>query len=409
MEIIGFLLGTLFFILLEAFFAGSEIALVSTDRSRISILHRRTGYGFLRDFYENPEEYITLTMLGYTISIVLASTFYTLAVLKLGEYLPLLRGAEVLFSATLVIFTLMLGEIVPKSLFQKHKERLIVPSLWFLSKMKIPAKPLLVASRKMSRVITENLRSKHREDVEKESLLKFMEELSQREEKLKLALRILSMKDLLATEEIKPITEVVMAEEKATIEQVMSIMKESGYRRLPVYRRRVDQIVGYVDLFDLISNRHARFIRELIRPVHYFSEFTTLERVFEAFTNGKEQMGVVVDERGNIIGIITWDDLQSYVLGLSEGHGIEEEELLEVEKDKWIVDGGLERERFEKILGIDLPDGPYTTVGGFLSFYMKRIPNKGEVIEYMGYRFKVIQRDERRITKVLVEKNVQEQ
>jgi CBS domain containing-hemolysin-like protein len=88
MEVLGFLLGTLFFILLEAFFAGSEIALVSVDKGKVLSLYRRTKQDFLKDFHDNPEEYITLTMLGYTISIVFASTFYTLAVLQLSEYLP---------------------------------------------------------------------------------------------------------------------------------------------------------------------------------------------------------------------------------------------------------------------------------------------------------------------------------
>jgi len=119
MEILGFILGTLFFILLEAFFAGSEIALVSVDRGRVLNLYRRTKQEFLKDFHDNPEEYITLNTLGYTISIVFASTFYTLAVLQLSEYLPLIKGFEVILSSTLVIFTLLLGEILPKKLISK--------------------------------------------------------------------------------------------------------------------------------------------------------------------------------------------------------------------------------------------------------------------------------------------------
>ncbi len=409
MEILGFLLGVFFFVLLEAFFAGSEIALVSVDKGRVMNLYRRTKQEFLRDFYENPEEYITLTMLGYTFSIVFASTFYTLAVIKLSDYLTFIRGFEVIFSASLVVFTLLLGELLPKSLFQKHAERLILPSLWVLSKLKTFTKPLLTLARAVSRLITKTLKEKYQERLHREDLIRLLEGTAVREESLRIALRSITMRDLFATEEIRPIKEVVMVEENAGTEQVMELMKESQYRRLPVYRRRVDQIVGYVDLFDLVQSRHARLIRELIRPVHYFSEFTTLDKVFEFFKRSKEQMGVVVDERGNLLGIITWDDLQSYLIGgLSEGKVEEEEDIVEIEKDIWIADGSVEKERVERLLNVKLPEGPYTTLGGFLSFNLRGIPEKGQVVEYEGYRFKVLQRDERRIIKVRIEGHVSE-
>ncbi len=407
MEVLGFLLGAFFFVLLEAFFAGSEIALVSVDRGRVMNLYRKTKQEFLKDFYENPEEYITLTMLGYTVSIVFASTFYTLAVIKISDYLTFIRGFEVVFSASLVVFTLLLGELLPKSLFQKHAERLVLPSLWVLSKLKIFTKPILTLSRVVSRLITNNFKGRYQEKLEREDLIKLMEQITSKEESLRIALQSITMKDLFATEEIKPIKEVVMVEENASIEQVMSLMKESQYRRLPVYRKRVDQIVGYVDLFDLIQSKHAKSIRELIRPVHYFSEFTILDKVFESFKSSKEQMGVVVDERGNLLGIITWDDLQSYLIGgLYEGKIEEDEDIVEIEKDIWIAEGGIEKERTERLLSIKLPEGPYTTLGGFLSFMLKGFPEKGQVVEYEGYRFKVLQRDERRITKVRIEKHV---
>ncbi|QID32787.1 hemolysin family protein [Pampinifervens florentissimum] len=409
MEILGFLLGVFFFVLLEAFFAGSEIALVSVDKGRVMNLYRRTKQEFLRDFYENPEEYVTLTMLGYTFSIVFASTFYTLAVIKLSDYLTFIRGFEVIFSASLVVFTLLLGELLPKSLFQKHAERLILPSLWVLSKLKTFTKPLLTLARAVSRLITKTLKEKYQERLHREDLIRLLEGTAVREESLRIALRSITMRDLFATEEIRPIKEVVMVEENAGTEQVMELMKESQYRRLPVYRRRVDQIVGYVDLFDLVQSRHARLIRELIRPVHYFSEFTTLDKVFEFFKRSKEQMGVVVDERGNLLGIITWDDLQSYLIGgLSEGKVEEEEDIVEIEKDIWIADGSVEKERVERLLNVKLPEGPYTTLGGFLSFNLRGIPEKGQVVEYEGYRFKVLQRDERRIIKVRIEGHVSE-
>ncbi len=407
MEILGFLLGTFFFILVEAFFAGSEIALVSVDKGKVLSLYRKTKQEFLKDFHDNPEEYITLTMLGYTVSIVFSSTFYTLAVVHLSEHLPFIKGFEVILSSSLVIFTLLLGEILPKSLYQKHAERLFLPSLWILSKLKMFTKPLLVFARAVSRSITDLLKDRYKERFEKEDLMKLMEDIASKEEELRIATRILSMRDIFITEEIKPIQEVVMVEENTSIDRVMEIMKENKYRRLPVYSGKVDQIVGYVDLFDLIQNKHAKSIKELIRPIHYFSEFTTVAKAFELLKKSKEQMGVVVDERGNLLGIITWDDLQSYIIGgLHEGRKEEEEDFVEIEKGKWIVKGDVEKDKVERFFNIKLPDGPYTTLGGFLCFYLGSIPQKGYSIEYEGYKFKVVQASEKKVIKVMVESDV---
>ncbi|MCX8060673.1 MAG: hemolysin family protein [Aquificaceae bacterium] len=407
MEVLGFLLGTFFFVLLEAFFAGSEIALVSVDRGKVLSLYERTGQDCLKDFYENPEEYITLTMLGYTLSIVFASTFYTLAVMELSEHLTFLKGFEVALSATLVVFTLLLGELIPKSLFQRHAERLLFPSLFVLSRLKTFTRPLLVLSRQMSRSVTNLLKKGFQEKLQKEDLLRLMEQASNQEESLRIALNLLTLKELFITEKIKPLQEVVMVEESASGEQVMALMKESQYRRLPVYSKRVDQIVGYVDCFDRILSKHPNVVKEHIRPVHYFSEFTTLEKAFEVFKKSKEQMGVVVDERGNLLGIVTWDDLQSYIVGSSsEGEKSQEEEVLEIERGRWIMQGSVEKEKVERVLGVELPAGPYTTLGGFLCFYNRGIPERSQVISYGGYLFKVVKRDEKRLIKVMVEKNV---
>lgn len=405
MEILSFLLAVVLFVALEAFFAGSEIALVSADRSKVLALYRKTKQGFLKDFYDNPEDYITLTMLGYTVSIVFASTFYTLALLKLSQYINLIRGYEALLSGTLVLFTLIAGEIIPKSLFQKHTDRLLVPSLWLLSKLKYPAKPFLVLARGASRLIRDSLMRVEGEQLSREELLSLMGDVAQ-EEELRIALRLLSMKELMVAQKIKPIKEVVMVEENASVSHTLSVIKESGYRRLLVYRRRVDQIVGYVYLFDIVSTRHAHSIREFVRPLHYFSEFTTLEKVFEAFRKGTQQVGVVVDERGNPLGIITWEDIKSFIFELYEAQEEQEEEVLEVEKDRWIIDAGLDRESFERLFGVELPDGPYNTVGGFLSFYLRRLPKKGEVVRVGDYNIKVLQADERRLIKLMVERHV---
>lgn len=403
MDVVGLLIGVVFFVLLEAFFSGSEIALLRTDKSKAMALYRKTGYSFLKDFHDYPEDYITLTMLGYTVSIVSASTFYTLAVFRLSNHFSFLQGYEALFSLTLVLFTLYFGELAPKNLFHKNADRLIVPSLWVLSKLKGIVKPLLLAVRHISR-LSRKLLGGREEKLSRMDILGLLEDVSSREESLKVALKVILMKDTPVSELITPLQEVVMVEETATVDQVIRKMRESGYRKLPVYRTRVDNIVGYLDLFDLVTAKPYKSVMEFIRPVHIFSEYTTVKEVFDTFRDSREYMGIVVDELGITLGIVTYDDLIAFLMGGLRSEGHEEEPFVEVEKNRWVVDGRLEKEELEKLLGVKLPQGPFRTVAGFLLYQLRRIPKKGESITCCGYNFRVLKVEDKRISRLMVEK-----
>jgi len=410
MEAVGFFLGVLFFILFEGIFAGAEIVIISTDRSKVLALYRKTGYRFLRDFYENPEEYITLSMLGYTVSVVFASTFYTMAVITLSDYMPYIKGYEVFISLSLVLFTLVLGEAIPKSLFQKHADKLLIPSLWYLSKLKLAAFPLLIFSKKVSRLLTEFFKSGYSEKLTKLDIMKLLEEIELQDEKIKTAVKLLALKESTLSEVVKPIYEVVMIDEVSTVGQALQRMKESGFTKLPVYRKRVDDITGYVDMFDIIDNPPSAPIREFVKPLSIFSEFTPLQDALETFRKSSARMGLVVDERGIVLGIVTFDDIVREVLGqIGDSLTQSEEPIKEIEKEKWIVDGMIDKHEFEKVAGIKFPDGPFLTLGGFIIYQLKRIPRKGEAVVCCGLKFLVIQSDSRKVRKLMVEKYVQEQ
>ncbi|WP_461828536.1 CNNM domain-containing protein, partial [Aquifex sp.] len=233
MELIGFIIGVFFFIFLEGFFAGSEIALLNADRGLIRAVYRKKKYRFLKHFLENPEEYITLTMLGYTVSIVLASTLYTLFLMNLSKYIPELRGKEVLFAETLVIFTIILGEIIPKSLFQHYADKVIVPSLMILDKLRIFLKPFLVLAKVISRAISSRF-AQEEEKVRREDIIELLRDKKSFSEEVGFIIsNILSFKERRVGEVVKPLYEVVMIPDTATVGQAIEKIKKSGYSRIP--------------------------------------------------------------------------------------------------------------------------------------------------------------------------------
>lgn len=405
MEVVGFLLGVLFFILLEAFFAGSEIALVSVDRGRVQAMYKKLGYNFLRDFHENPEDYITLTMLGYTVSIVFASTFYTLAVLSLSDLIPFIKGLEVVFSLSLVVFTLTFGEIIPKSLFQRYADRLLVPSLFILYRLKKILAPVLTLSRLVSRRVSDLLGKFFKESINRRQILEMLKNLEDRE-RFNLAIKLLETKDAMVSEIARPIFSTVLLEEETTVEQAIRKMKESGCKRLPVYKGRVDELIGYVEIYDLLGRDPHEIIKRYIRPIEYFVEFLSIRDVLFKFYSSHVKMGAVVDERGNLIGIVTLDHI---VRKLFEGFAEYEEEveIQEVEKDKWVMNASVDLDTFMRVVGVRLKDGPYDTLGGYILYHLKRIPKKWEEVRIGELSFKILQVDSRRIVKVMVSRHVQ--
>ncbi|RUM30032.1 MAG: HlyC/CorC family transporter [Aquifex sp.] len=404
MELIGFIIGVLFFIFLEGFFAGSEIALLNADKGILKAVYRKRRYGFIKHFLENPEEYITLTMLGYTLSIVLASTLYTLFLMNLSKYFPVIEGKEVLFAETLVIFTLIIGEIIPKSLFQHYADKIIIPSLFILDKLRLILKPVLIFAKVISRTIAKHF-SKSEEKVRREDLINLLREKKTFSESIGyIVSNILSFKERRIGEIVKPLYEVVMIPDTATVRQAIEQINKSGYSRIPVYRERVDDIVGYISAYDLIDKNLDESIKTYIRKILVFSEYTPLPEVLRVFKEKKEHISVVVDERGVILGIVTIEDIFKEILGELASEDSEKPLIKEVSKDTWVVDGKIEVNEFRRITGINIPDGQYNTLGGFLTYKLGRIPKKGEIVKFGGYSFKVVDADSRKVNKVLIER-----
>jgi len=404
MEFLGFILGVIFFVALEGFFAGSEIALLNVDKGVLTAIARRKGYRFVEHFLKSPEEYITLTMLGYTVSVVFAATFYTLALISIGRYFPPISGYEVLLSQSLVLLTITFGEIVPKSLFQHYADRLSIPSIFILDKLKVPLTPLLRLSTIVSRSISGRF-ARRGVVFRREDIIELLREKKTFGEYAGLVVsNVLSFRDRRVGEIVKPIYEIVMISENASVSQAIEKIKESGYSRIPVYRVRVDDVVGYVSAYDLLKAQPQEPIKRYVRDILVFSEYTPLPTVVDELREKKEHIAVVVDERGVIIGIVTLEDVFREILGSVHADRGGEELIKEISKDKWIADGKLELNELVRITGVKLPEGNYSTVGGFLSYLAGRIPREGESFEVGGFLFKVVSRDERRVGKVLIEK-----
>jgi Hemolysins and related proteins containing CBS domains len=407
MELIGYILGIIFFILLEGLFSGSEMAILSSNKSRLEAFVKKSNNSYkdmVSKFLKNQEEFLTFTLFGYTISIVFAASLYTIMLFEISKDVPILKHTYIFFSETLVLITIIFGEIIPKIIFQKYADKVILPVIFILYKLRF----LFGFSSFLSKAIKHiffKFMSKPHSHVSRNTILKIIsKELDVDKFESLILSNIVSFKERRAGEIVRPIYEVAMIEEGAVVEQAIYQMKSSGYSRLPVFRNTVNDILGYIRAFDIIDKDPNTPIGISIRPIQLFSEFSFLKDVLHEFKRKKEHIGAVVDERGVILGIITLEDVLKEIVGqISDDIRKEDQLLREIAKDKWLVDGRLEISEFSRILGIDLTSGPYTTVSGYITYHLGRIPQRNEVVNIGKFKFKIIDSDRRRILKVIVE------
>ena len=405
MEYLAFAVSVVFFILLEAFFSGSELAIVSVNKARLQLLAKKDKV--LQDFLKDTESYITLTLFGYTFSIVFATAFYTYMWIKLArEDLPIIRGYEPLLAETLLIFTLLFGEIIPKSLFLSNAEFLTPLIVKVLYPFKRILYPILHSAMVVSNFISKHL-SEGEKYLSKEEIVKILTEgkIGLSKTKRLLIANILTFKDRTISEIVKPIYEVVAISEDATVGQAAERIKESGYSRLPVYRKTLQNIVGYIQAYDLLTAKKEEPILRYIRPIRVVGEFERLKDVLDKFIREKEHIAVVVDERGIVIGIITLEDIVEEITGeLYERRKNEQEEIKKIAPDRWIINANVEVSEINRLFNLGIPKGIYSTLGGFIQYQLGKIPQKGDVVEVPPYVFKVIEADQKKVKKILLTK-----
>lgn len=207
-------------------------------------------------------------------------------------------------------------------------------------------------------------------------------------------------------------TEMVSVEITDTIETVVKEAINAGLTRIPVFEDDLDNIVGVINIKDLLSFIGQDVpvestIKDLMRPAYFVPDSKKCGSLFTEMTEKHIQMAIVVDEYGGTAGLITMEDLIESILGnIQDEYDNEDEDIEQLLENIFTIDGTTDIEEVSEILDRNIPEGDYDTLGGMIMFYLSRIPSPDEkaTIEIANTRFTVESLDERRIDKVRVEK-----
>jgi putative hemolysin len=411
-------------VLLNGFFAMSEIAVVSARPARLEALARkgrgaRLALGLARD----PGRMLSTVQIGITLIGIVAGAF---GGARLAE--PLAAGiarvpalapfsAEIAYTlvvAAITYLSLIIGELVPKHLALRAPERvaaLVAPTIELIARISTPAVWLLETS---SRFVLRLLGSEAapRETVTEEEVRTLIAEgtragVFHRHEQ-EMIERVLRLADRPVRAIMTPRVELVWLDVDAAPDEIARIIRESGHSRFVVGKGSLDDVLGVVHvrgLLDACLAGRPLDLQAAVRPMPAVPDTMRVSRVLETLRQARVSMALVVDEYGEVEGVVTAEDVLEALVGDMPEHRLDEEGAIVRRGDgSMLMDGMLAIDEVKLTLGLDsVPEEEtYHTLAGFILAQLGRVPAEGETVAYGGWRFEVVDMDGQRIDKVLV-------
>lgn len=415
-------------VLINAFFAASELAVVSLNKTKITYMANEGNKKakLLLKLLEEPSKFLATIQVGITLAGFLASAS---AAVSISEHLsklikslgiPFINGASdeislLLMTLLLSYITLVLGELLPKRIALQNAEGIAMFAarpILIISKFTLPFVKVLTASTNFfARIL--NIKSERTDEEVTEEEIRMMIDVGEEngvlnETEKEMIDGIFEFDNTLAKEIMTPRTNVFTININTPLKDLMGDILEEQYSRIPVYEEETDNIIGILfmkDLFTAVTKEKIEDIdiRSMLRPAYFVPETKNIDKLFRELQKSKNHLAVLIDEYGGFSGIVTIEDLIEEVMGNIFDEYDEDYESSEyihkVDNSTYIVSGMVGIDEINEALELNLPSEHYDTVGGFLIDLLGSIPKENEehVIEYENLVFKVEKINEKRI------------
>jgi len=419
-----------FFIFVNAFFSGTEMAVISLNDAKMHKLAEEKDRKAMRviKFLDNPGSFLATIQVGVTLAGFLSSAFAAnsfaskLALLAdPGSRYPWMESLwTVIITIILSYFSLVLGELVPKRVAQNNPEKwsfavsgivrffgaVLRPFIWFLTKstnfvlMLFRIDPnqtdKTVTEEEIRMMVDVGSESGNIEDTEKEMIENVFE-----------------FNDKEVSEIMTHRKKIVSLPIDADYDEVMRVAREEKFTRIPVYDDTIDDIIGILHIKDLIGIKQPTAeepfkLEKLIREPLIVHETRKISSLFGEMKNCGMQMAVIVDEYGGTMGIATIEDMIEELVGsITDEFDDEGDEFVRLSNGDYIVRGDMTLSDLEDVLEIELTDDEYDTIAGLVISQLNRVPEEEEkpVVNYKNLRIKVLKVEENAIAKVLIHIN----
>lgn len=423
------LLVLIILITLNAFFAASEIAIISLNDQKIKKLMEEGDKKarLVYDLVREPSRFLATIQVGLTLAGLLASAVasqsfaagLTRFLSGLGlPFSPSIINALSLLVITLILsfFTLVAGELVPKRLAMQNPEaiawRAIKPLQW-VARLAGPFIRLLSLATNLGIQMVGGDPARH-EKVVTEEEIRLMVDMGQErgvieKSEKEMINNIFEFNNTRVSQIMTHRTEIVGLPLCSPLSQAVELITKEKYSRVPVYDGSIDNIVGILHALDLIPflkhDPRTFVLGDLIRKPYFVPAAKKTDDLLHELQKAQTHLAVIVDEFGGTAGIVTVEDLLEEIVGnIFDEHDLVHKEIETVAGDTYLVDGAISLDKVNDHFQLELPDNEYDTLSGFLIGQLGRIPQPPEqsVIEYAGFLFEVVAIDEKRIAKVRI-------
>jgi putative hemolysin len=415
--------------LANGFFSGSEIAIVQARRNRLEERAAAGSEGARKALAlsEDPNRFLATVQVGITLIGTFSAAFggaslaASLAgVLKQVEFLAPYADALGLFIVVLFItyLSLVVGELVPKRLALQNAERLAIFSAPFLTVLSRVAQPVTAFLSLSVNAVTRLLGVKGDDarDVTEADIVSMVREGTEsgavEEDQAEMIEQVFRLSDRPVRTIMTPRSDIVALPVTASLAEVVSVLDDTRFSRLPVYEGDLDNALGILNAKDLVrfAGRAVESfsVRDLLLPAQFVPESSRSDDVLDMLRESGTHLALVIDEYGAISGLVTMEDVLEELVGdiRDEYDHAEELEVVQRADGSWLVDGGASIEDLDEVTGgalsLHLESPDYTSVGGLVLSILSRIPTEGDIVEVGQCVIEVVDMDGRRVDKVLV-------
>ena len=418
-------------ILLNAYFAASEIAFISLNDTKIEKMAKDGNKKAkqIQSMLESPSKFLATIQIGITLAGFLSSAFASDAFAEklapmLFDIMPFLSLniwksiSIIIITIILSFFTLVFGELVPKRLAMKHYEKISFATIGVIktiSTITLPfVKLLTFVTNAISKIfgVGENDEEEVTEEEIKMMVDQGKEKGTIKEEEKELIDNVFEFNDITVSEIMRHRKDIFAVDINISNEELAQELEEAQYRysRIPVYDETIDEIKGilYVkDVLKNIKNKNVK-VKDLVKDVYFVSQNRLINEVFKELQKNKMQIAIILDEYGGTAGIITMEDILEELVGdIYDEYDNEEKEFEQIDENTYILAGSMPIYDVNKILDAKIPEGDYDTISGYLQEELGRIPEDEEkpIIETKTVTYKIEQYEDKRIIKIKACKN----
>ena len=397
-------------VILSGFFSSAETAFTAANRLKLRHMAEEGSKSAKRALrlIENPSKLISALLIGNNIVNIFASSLATLVAIDLYGI-----SATGIATSILTIVIIIFGEITPKSFATQHAEKVSMMFSKPVGILMTLLTPFVIIFYSISswiiRLFGGDISQSHPLVTEEE--LKTMVDVGSEEgvfeqEEKEMLHNIFDFGDLQVRDIMVQRVDITALDVDATYEEVLEIVKDEQFSRFPVYREDIDDIIGILNVKDLLFltevEKRGFKLEDYIREPYFAYEFKRITDLFKELKKTRTHISIILDEYGGTVGIVTIEDLLEEIVGeIDDEYDDDKETDIEtIRKNEYMVSGSYRLDELNELIGTDIESEEFDSIGGYLIGILGTFPASGEVIEADGIRFVVDEVDKNRIKKI---------